>query len=352
MKLMITGGAGFIGSAVARRAAAEGREVVVVDKLTYSANLANLRSLEGQGGFAFERLDICDRAGIDAAFARHRPDAVMHLAAESHVDRSIDGPMAFVDANVTGTAVLLEAARRYLQAMPADQRARFVFHHVSTDEVFGDLDPDQDPFCETTAYAPSSPYAASKAASDMLVRAWGRTFGLPIVITNCSNNYGPYQFPEKLIPVAILKALKGEPIPVYGRGANVRDWLHVEDHAEALLLVLDQGRRGHTYCIGGRAERANIDLVQAICRAMDALRPDGGPHARLISFVADRPGHDRRYAIDAGKLDRELGWRPRFDLDAGLRATVQWYLDNEAWWAPLLARDGVGARLGLSVAAQ
>jgi dTDP-glucose 4,6-dehydratase len=352
MKLMITGGAGFIGSAVARRAVADGREVVVVDKLTYSANLANLQGLEGRPNYAFERIDICERAAVEAAFEKHRPDAVMHLAAESHVDRSIDGPLAFVDTNVTGTAVLLEAARRHLDRESADRRARFVFHHVSTDEVFGDLGPDEAAFCEATAYAPSSPYAASKAASDMLVRAWGRTFGLPIVVTNCSNNYGPYQFPEKLIPVAVMKALKGEPIPVYGQGANVRDWLHVEDHAEALLLVLDQGQRGHTYCIGGNAERSNLELVRAICRVMDELRPNGGPHERLISFVADRPGHDRRYAIDAGKLDRELAWRPRYDFEAGLKATVGWYVDNEAWWSPLLSRDGVGERLGLSAMAR
>lgn len=351
MRLLITGGAGFIGSAVARRAVGEGRQVVVLDKLAYSGNLANLASIKGRPNFSFVKADICDRPAVEAVFAEHRPDAVLHLAAESHVDRSIDGPMAFVDTNIAGTAILLEVARNHRQTLPVERRDRFVFHHVSTDEVFGELG-EQGRFDETTAYAPSSPYAASKAASDLLVRAWGRTFGLPVVVTNCSNNYGPFQFPEKLIPVAIMNALGGRPIPVYGEGANVRDWLHVDDHAEALLLVLDRGRRGETYCIGGDAERSNLDLVKAICAAMDKLRPGGGPHARLITFVTDRPGHDHRYAIDAAKMTAELGWRPRADLEAGLEATVRWYLDNEAWWRPLTERGGVGERLGLTTAAR
>jgi dTDP-glucose 4,6-dehydratase len=351
VKLLITGGAGFIGSAVARRAVEEGRQVVVLDKLAYSGNLANLASIEGRPNFTFVKADICDRPAVEAVFARHQPDAVLHLAAESHVDRSIDGPMAFIDTNISGTAILLEAARNHRQALPPERRERFVFHHVSTDEVFGELG-EEGRFDETTAYAPSSPYAASKAASDLLVRAWGRTFGLPVVVTNCSNNYGPFQFPEKLIPVVIMNALGGQPIPVYGEGSNVRDWLHVDDHAEALLLVLDRGRRGETYCIGGDAERSNLDLVKAICAAMDRLRPDGGPHARLITFVTDRPGHDRRYAIDAAKMSAELGWRPRADLEAGVEATVRWYLDNEAWWRPLTERGGVGERLGLATVAR
>ena len=313
--------------------------------------MANLASVAGRPNFTFVKADICDRPAVDAVFAQHQPDAVLHLAAESHVDRSIDGPMAFVDTNIAGTAILLEVARNHRQALPPERRDRFVFHHVSTDEVFGELG-EEGRFDETTAYAPSSPYAASKAASDLLVRAWGRTFGLPVVVTNCSNNYGPFQFPEKLIPVVIMNALGGRPIPVYGEGSNVRDWLHVDDHAEALLLVLDRGRRGETYCIGGDAERSNLDLVKAICAAMDRLRPDGGPHARLITFVTDRPGHDRRYAIDAAKMSAELGWRPRADLEAGVEATVRWYLDNEAWWRPLTEQGGVGERLGLATAAR
>ncbi len=351
MTLLITGGAGFIGSAVARRAVEEGRQVVVLDKLAYSGNLANLASIAERPNFTFVKGDICDRTAVEVVFERHRPSAVLHLAAESHVDRSIDGPMAFVDTNISGTAILLEAARNHLQTLSSAKRERFVFHHVSTDEVFGELGA-EGRFDETTAYAPSSPYAASKAASDLLVRAWGRTFGLPVVVTNCSNNYGPFQFPEKLIPVVIMNALSGRPIPVYGQGANVRDWLHVDDHAEALLLVLDRGRRGETYCIGGDAERSNLDLVKTICATMDRLQPQGGPHARLITFVTDRPGHDARYAIDAAKIGAEFGWRPRADLEAGIEATVRWYLDNEAWWRPLATRGGVGERLGLTATAR
>ncbi len=351
MKLLVTGGAGFIGSAVVRAALADGHEVVVVDKLTYSGNLANLAEVADGPGYAFEQVDICDRAALTEVFDRHQPDAVMHLAAESHVDRSIDGPTVFVQTNVMGTAVLLEAVRAYRATLPAEAAAAFVFHHVSTDEVFGELG-ETGAFDETTPYAPSSPYSASKAASDLLVQAWGRTFGIPFVLTNCSNNYGPRQFPEKLIPVVVLAALEGRPIPVYGKGANVRDWLHVEDHAEALLLVLRKGRRGETYCIGGEAELSNLDLVRRLCAIMDRLRPDGAPHDRLITFVADRPGHDTRYAIDIARIRGELGWTPGKSLDEGLEATVRWYLDSEAWWAPL-RRSGAGAgeRLGLSVAA-
>jgi dTDP-glucose 4,6-dehydratase len=348
MRLLITGGAGFIGSAVARRAVEQGRDVVVVDKLAYSGNLANLAMLEGRPNYAFEKVDICDGPALEAVFARHRPEAVLHLAAESHVDRSIDGPMAFVETNVSGTACLLEVARQHVAAMKGPLRDRFVFHHVSTDEVFGELGP-HGKFDEATPYAPSSPYSASKAASDMLVRAWGRTFGLPFVLTNCSNNYGPHQYPEKLIPVAVLNALEGRSIPVYGRGENVRDWLHVDDHADALLLVLDRGRRGETYCIGGDAERSNLELVKTVCRAMDNLHPQGGRHERLIEFVADRPGHDARYAIDCTKIARELGWRPATPFEAGIESTVRWYLDNEAWWRPLRER-GAGQRIGLAAA--
>ena len=345
MKLLVTGGAGFIGSAVVRRAIAAGHAVVNVDKLTYSGNLANLASVAGDQAYAFEQVDICDADALREVFALHQPDAVMHLAAESHVDRSIDGPMAFVQTNVVGTAVLLEVARGYWSALTPDRKAQFVLHHVSTDEVYGELG-DEGAFDEATPYAPNSPYSATKAASDLLVQAWGRTFGVPVVLTNCSNNYGPNQFPEKLIPVVVLSALEGRPIPVYGSGANIRDWLFVEDHADALLLVLQKGRRGETYCIGGEAERSNIDLVRAICGIMDALRPADAPHDRLISFVTDRPGHDHRYAIDIGKIKRELGWAPTHALDSGLEATVRWYLDNEAWWAPLRA----GGRLGLAAA--
>jgi dTDP-glucose 4,6-dehydratase len=348
LKLLVTGGAGFIGSAVVRRAIADGHEVVNLDKLTYSANLANVASVADHPAYAFEQVDICDAAALGAVFERHRPDAVMHLAAESHVDRSIDGPMAFVQSNLVGTACLLEASRRHWLDLPDQRKDGFVFHHVSTDEVFGELGEDGK-FREDTPYAPNSPYSATKAGSDMLVRAWGHTFGLPFVLTNCSNNYGPYQYPEKLIPVVVLSALEGRPIPVYGQGANVRDWLYVEDHAEALLLALQKGVRGETYCIGGEAERSNIDLVRSICRIMDELKPRNIPHESLIAFVADRPGHDHRYAIDTAKARRELGWSPSVSLDEGLAATVRWYLDNEAWWAPL--RESAGERRGLAASA-
>ncbi len=349
MTLLVTGGAGFIGSAVVRRAIGQGRKVVNLDKLTYSANLANLASVAENPAYAFVEADICDPEAVAAVFEAHRPTAVMHLAAESHVDRSIDGPLTFVRTNIEGTAVLLEAARAFWAGLAPAARAAFRFHHISTDEVFGALGP-EGRFNEASPYAPNSPYAASKAASDMLARAWGETYGLPVIITNCSNNYGPFQFPEKLIPVVILAALEGRPIPVYGQGVNVRDWLPVEDHAEALLLALDQGQPGQTYCIGGDAECSNLELVRKLCAALDDLRPAGAPYNRLITFVADRPGHDFRYAIDSAKIARELGWRPSTGLDEGLKATVRWYLDNEPWWQAIRQRGFEGGRLGLASA--
>ncbi|HEX4197790.1 MAG TPA: dTDP-glucose 4,6-dehydratase [Caulobacteraceae bacterium] len=348
MKLLVTGGAGFIGSAVVRAAIGQGLAVVNVDRLAYSANPENLRAVDGSRLYAFERADIRNAEAMAAVFARHRPEAVLHLAAETHVDRSIDGPMAFVEANVVGTAVLLEAARRYCEGLAGEARARFRFHHVSTDEVFGALGA-EGRFSEASPYDPSSPYSASKAASDHLVRAWGRTFGLPVLLTNTCNNYGPYQFPEKLIPVVILSAVEGRPIPLYGDGANVRDWLFVEDHAEALLLVLDKGRIGETYAIGGETEVSNRDLVERLCGHLDALRPrEAGPHADLIRKVADRPGHDFRYALDAGKLRRELGWTPRTGFDEGLERTVRWYIDNPGWWRRIRERGFAPERLGLA----
>ncbi len=343
MKILVTGGAGFIGSAVVRQAVRAGHEVVNLDVLTYAANLDNVASVSNAPGYAFEQADIRDRAALDRIFADHRPDAVMHLAAESHVDRSIDGPGAFIETNITGTYNLLEAARAYWTAEGRPEGFRF--HHISTDEVFGSL-PEEGQFTETTAYDPRSPYSASKAASDHLVRAWHETYGLPVVLTNCSNNYGPYHFPEKLVPVVILRALKGEEIPVYGDGGNVRDWLYVEDHAEALLLALEKGQIGRSYNIGGENEARNIDLVELICAEMDRLRPDHAPHARLIRFVTDRPGHDRRYAIDPTRIRDELGWRPSVTVEEGIARTVAWYLGNEDWWRPLLDRQGVGERLG------
>ncbi|UWQ21734.1 dTDP-glucose 4,6-dehydratase [Jannaschia sp. W003] len=343
MKLLVTGGLGFIGSAVVRRAIAEGLEVVNLDAMTYAACEANVAEVADAPGYRFERADIRDPAALARVFAAHRPDAVMHLAAESHVDRSIDGPAAFVETNVAGTFNLLEAARVHWEG--ADRPEGFRFHHVSTDEVFGSLGP-EGMFREDTPYDPRSPYSATKAASDHLVRAWAETYGLPVVLTNCSNNYGPFHFPEKLVPVVILNALHGRPIPIYGRGENVRDWLYVEDHADALLAVLRRGAVGRTYAIGGENEARNVDLVRLICGLMDEMRPAGAPHDRLIEFVADRPGHDARYAIDPARIRAELGWRPSVTLEEGLRRTVRWYLDNEAWWRPLLARDGVGQRLG------
>jgi dTDP-glucose 4,6-dehydratase len=346
MKLLVTGGAGFIGSAVVRRAIAQGLGVVNVDKLTYAANLDNVAPVSDSPLFAFEQADIADADAMARIFAAHDPDAVMHLAAESHVDRSIDGPGAFIQTNIVGSYTLLEAARAHWRALPEARRAAFRFHHVSTDEVYGTLGP-TGKFTETTPYAPNSPYSASKAASDHLVRAWGETYGLPVLVTNCSNNYGPYHFPEKLIPVVILNALAGKPIPVYGQGENVRDWLYVEDHAEALLTVLRRGRQGETYNIGGNNEARNIDIVRTICRLLDEMRPGPQPREAQITFVTDRPGHDFRYAIDASKIMDELGWKPSVTLEEGLRRTVAWYLENEAWWRAVQQRQGVGERLGL-----
>ncbi len=343
MKILVTGGAGFIGSAVVRLAVSRGHAVVNVDALTYAACLENVAPVADSGRYAFEHVDIRDRAALDRVFAQHKPDAVMHLAAESHVDRSIDGPGDFIETNITGTFNLLEAARAYWTR--SGKPATFRFHHISTDEVFGSLGATGQ-FTETTPYDPRSPYSASKAASDHLVRAWHETYGLPVVLTNCSNNYGPYHFPEKLIPVVILNALMGKPIPVYGAGENVRDWLFVEDHADALLLVAGKGENGRSYNIGGENERRNIDLVRTICALMDEMHPAGAPHDRLITFVTDRPGHDARYAIDPSRIREELGWRPSVTVEEGLRRTVRWYLDNEAWWRPLLERQGVGQRLG------
>lgn len=343
MKILVTGGAGFIGSAVVRLAVARGHSVVNLDSLTYAANPENVASVAGSPLYAFERADIRDRAALDRILAAHRPDAIMHLAAESHVDRSIDGPGAFIETNVTGTYNLLEAARAWWTAQGRPEEFRF--HHISTDEVFGSLG-EAGQFTEATPYDPRSPYSASKAASDHLVRAWHETYGLPVVLTNCSNNYGPFHFPEKLVPVVILNALHGRPIPVYGDGGNIRDWLYVEDHADALLLVLEKGVIGRSYNIGGENEAKNIDLVRTICAHMDRLRPDAAPHDRLITFVADRPGHDRRYAIDPTRIREELGWRPSVTVEEGLARTVEWYLENEDWWRPLLSRQGVGERLG------
>lgn len=344
MKLLVTGGAGFIGSAVVRLAMARGHEVVNLDALTYAACLDNVAGVADLPGYTFVEADICDAGALTRVFDDHAPDAVMHLAAETHVDRSIDGPAAFIDTNIQGTYTLLEAARSFWQGQghPED----FRFHHISTDEVFGSLG-DTGLFTEDTAYDPRSPYAASKAASDHLVRAWYETYGLPVVLSNCSNNYGPYHFPEKLIPVVILNALAGRAIPIYGTGQNVRDWLYVEDHAEALLRVLQQGRAGRSYNIGGNNEVKNIDLVRMICAILDDKRPAPTPYADLITFVTDRPGHDARYAIDASRIRDELGWQPSVSLDLGLERTVQWYLDNEGWWRALQNRAGVGQRLGL-----
>lgn len=343
MKILVTGGAGFIGSAVVRQAIRDGHQVVNVDALTYAACLENLNTVEGETGYAFEKADICDAVEMRRIFKQHAPDAVMHLAAESHVDRSIDGPQAFMQTNIMGTFTLLQAALEYWAA--AGRSESFRFHHVSTDEVYGSLGAEGQ-FVETTPYDPNSPYSASKAASDHLVRAWGETYGLPYVLTNCSNNYGPYHFPEKLIPVVILNALAGKTIPVYGKGDNVRDWLYVEDHADALLTVLHEGITARTYNIGGENEAQNIEIVQMICGLLDELRPKDNSYAEQITFVADRPGHDLRYAIDPERIRTELGWRPSVTLEQGLRKTVQWYLDNEDWWQALLNRDGVGARLG------
>lgn len=335
MKILVTGGCGFIGSAVVRQAVAAGHQVINLDALTYAANPANVAEVAAHPNYTFVQADICEADALDAIFAAHQPEAVMHLAAESHVDRSIDGPGAFIQTNVIGTYQLLQAAR-------AHQVQRF--HHISTDEVFGSLGATGQ-FTEETPYDPRSPYSASKASSDHLVRAWYHTYGMEVVLSNCSNNYGPFHFPEKLIPVVILNALHGKPIPIYGKGENVRDWLYVEDHATALLRVLEQGKPGESYNIGGENEVRNIDLVEMICAEMARQKP-GPDYAGLITFVTDRPGHDARYAIDPTKTRADLGWRPSLTLEEGLQKTVAWYLANESWWRPLLSRDGVGDRLG------
>ena len=343
MKLIVTGGAGFIGSAVVRQAVTAGHQVVNLDALTYAACLENVASVADAPNYTFVEADICDRAAMDAVMAEHKPDAIMHLAAESHVDRSIDGPGTFIETNITGTYTLLEATRAYWvgQGRPDG----FRFHHISTDEVYGSLGATGQ-FTEDTPYDPRSPYSASKAASDHLVRAWAETYGLPVVLTNCSNNYGPYHFPEKLIPVVILNALAGKALPIYGDGSNVRDWLYVEDHADALLTVLQRGQLGRSYNIGGENECTNLELVRTICSILDRLRPGPVPYADLITFVTDRPGHDARYAIDPTRIRDELGWRPSVTVEEGLEKTVRWYLENEDWWRALQTRHGVGERLG------
>jgi dTDP-glucose 4,6-dehydratase len=353
MRIMVTGGAGFIGSAVVRRLITQtSHDVLNLDKLTYAGDLRSLQSVASDPRYRFVGADICDERAVERAFATFDPDAVMHLAAESHVDRSIDGPSEFVRTNVTGTGVLLEAARRHWSSLAPQRQRAFRFHHVSTDEVYGEVG-DGGYFAETSRYEPSSPYSASKAGADHLVRAWGRTFGLPVLVSNCSNNYGPFHFPEKLIPLMILNALEGKRMPVYGDGANVRDWLYVEDHAEALCAVLERGAPGETYLIGGNNERTNLEVVEAICDILQDLRPvapRGPAYRSLIEFVADRPGHDQRYAIDASKIRRELGWRPRESLESGLCKTVRWYLDNAWWWQAVLDGSYRRERLGLATA--
>ncbi|WP_353862002.1 dTDP-glucose 4,6-dehydratase [Azospirillum formosense] len=348
MKVIVTGGAGFIGSSLIRFLIGEtDAEVINVDKLTYAGNLASLASVETHARYRFVKADICDRRAMTDLFAAVRPDAVMHLAAESHVDRSIEGPAAFVETNIVGTYTLLEAARGYWSGLPAPARDAFRFHHISTDEVYGSLGA-EGLFTETTPYAPTSPYSSSKASSDHLVRAWHHTYGLPTLVTNCSNNYGPYHFPEKLIPLMILKGLEGKPLPVYGNGENVRDWLFVEDHARALWTVVNAGRVGETYNIGGEAEQRNIDVVVRICDLLDEMVPGAAPRRGLITFVSDRPGHDARYAMDITKISGELGWRPRESFESGLRKTVAWYLDNRSWWEDIRSARYAGERLGLA----
>ncbi|MDX1513600.1 MAG: dTDP-glucose 4,6-dehydratase [Gammaproteobacteria bacterium] len=350
MKILVTGGAGFIGSALVRYLlSSTDHEIVNLDKLSYSGSRETVDAIGGGSRHAFEQIDICDGAAVRRLLETHRPDAIMHLAAESHVDRSIDRPADFIQSNIIGTYQLLECALAYWKSLPDRARSGFRFHHVSTDEVYGALGAGDPAFSETTAYAPNSPYAASKAASDHLVRSWHRTYGLPIVLSNCSNNYGPYQFPEKLIPLCILKAIAGEPIPVYGSGENVRDWLFVDDHADALYLILTRGRVGQSYNVGGDCELSNIEVVLSLCRVLDALRPHDPvlPHEKLITHVSDRPGHDFRYAIDASKIRDELGWRPATDFEFGLERTIRWYLDNMAWCASVTEGRYAGERLGL-----
>ena len=353
--ILVTGGAGFIGSAVVRHLINDTHHTVVnVDKLTYAGNLESLTSVSSNERYSFEHVDICDGEEIKRVLNTHQPDIIMHLAAESHVDRSIDGPGEFIQTNVVGTYTLLEQARAYWSALDNDKKAGFKFHHISTDEVYGDLPHPDDVedgttlplFTETTPYAPSSPYSASKASSDQLVRAWLRTYKLPTLVTNCSNNYGPYHFPEKLIPLVILNALAGKPLPVYGKGNQIRDWLYVEDHARALVLVALEGKIGETYNIGGHNEKQNIEVVQTICAILDDVKPKETKYADQITYVQDRPGHDMRYAIDAGKIERELGWTPQETFESGIRKTVQWYLTNEAWWKAVLDGSYQGERLG------
>ena len=347
MRILVTGGAGFIGSAVCRHLVLEkGWDVLNLDKLTYAANLESLTAVENKPNYRFVRGDICDRGAVDAALAEFAPDALMHLAAESHVDRSISGSAEFIRTNVNGTHTLLEAARAYWSGLKGDAKERFRFHHISTDEVYGSLGAD-DFFTESTPYDPRSPYSASKAASDQLVSAWHHTYGLPTVISNCSNNYGPFHFPEKLIPLIILNALEGKPLPVYGDGLNVRDWLYIEDHVRALTLVVSKGKIGEKYNVGGRTERTNLQVVHTICDLLDELRPIEHARRELINFVPDRPGHDRRYAIDPGKIERELGWYAQETFETGIRKTVQWYLDHPEWWQPLRSKVYGGERLGL-----
>ncbi|MEH6470975.1 MAG: dTDP-glucose 4,6-dehydratase [Halopseudomonas sp.] len=351
MRVLVTGGAGFIGSAVIRYLIdATDHQVINVDKLTYAGNLESLAAVADNERYHFEQVDICDRSALEQVFERHQPDAVMHLAAESHVDRSIEGPAAFIETNIVGTYTLLEVVRSYWQGLSVPGRQQFRFHHISTDEVYGDLDGPDELFTELTPYAPSSPYSASKASSDHLVRAWQRTYGLPVLLTNCSNNYGPYHFPEKLIPHMILNALQGKPLPVYGDGQQVRDWLYVEDHARALCTVLTQGQVGETYNIGGHNEKTNLEVVQTLCNLLEELAPNKpaavSAYKDLICFVTDRPGHDQRYAIDASKIERKLGWRPQESFDSGLRKTVSWYLDNSAWWQRVLSGDYQLTRIG------
>ncbi|WP_312739398.1 dTDP-glucose 4,6-dehydratase [Cedecea neteri] len=356
MKILITGGAGFIGSAVVRHIIKNTHDHVVnVDKLTYAGNLESLTSISADERYCFEQADICDSSAMERIFTQHQPDAVMHLAAESHVDRSITGPAAFVETNIVGTYVLLEAARRYWSELSGDKKSDFRFHHISTDEVYGDLPhPDEvgqgaalPLFTETTAYAPSSPYSASKASSDHLVRAWLRTYGLPTIVTNCSNNYGPFHFPEKLIPLVILNALEGKPLPVYGKGDQIRDWLYVEDHARALYTVVTQGKIGETYNIGGHNEKQNLEVVRTICDLLDEIVPKSGSYREQITFVTDRPGHDRRYAIDAEKISRELGWKPQETFESGIRKTINWYLANQNWCQRVQDGSYQRERLGL-----
>jgi dTDP-glucose 4,6-dehydratase len=345
-KVLVTGGAGFIGSAVCRRLVADGASVLNLDALTYAGNLQSLAMIDNAPNYRFAKVDICDRRSVAEAFETFAPDHVIHLAAESHVDRSIMAGDAFIQTNIVGTFSMLEAARAYWQTLRPERRDAFRFLHVSTDEVYGSLE-DEGAFVEETRYDPSSPYSASKAAADHLVSAWARTYGFPAVISNCSNNYGPYHFPEKLIPLIILNALHGKPLPVYGAGANVRDWLYVEDHARALDVIVTRGRIGEKYNVGGRNERRNIDVVRRICAILDDLRPRASPHDSLIAFVTDRPGHDLRYAIDAAKLERELGWRAHETFESGIEKTVRWYLDNEWWWRPLRDKVYAGERLGV-----